>query len=163
MPQLDFTTFPSQIFWLAVTFVLLYLLMAIVALPRLEKVMAARRERVDGDLDQAGQLKAESEAVIAAYEKALADARSAAQATMRETTERLAAEAAERQSRAAAAIAEKTAAAEARIAATKEKALSDLPAMASELAAAAASRLVGTGIDPSRAAAAVAAVNKGTL
>ena len=38
MPQLHAHTFPSQIFWLVVSFVLLYLLMRAVALPRIEKI-----------------------------------------------------------------------------------------------------------------------------
>ena len=105
MPQLDVTTFPSQIFWLIVCFVILYLLMANLALPRLEKLVEDRRRHVEGDLEKASQMKAEAEAVIAAYEKALADARHQAQLTMKETSDRLAAIAAERQREAGAAIA----------------------------------------------------------
>src|SRR5690349_267057 len=114
MPQLDLTTFPTQIFWLFVTFVVLYILMAKLALPRIESVVEARRQKIEGDLDRAAQMKAEAEAVIAAYEKALADARHQAQLTMKETSDRLAAEAAERQRKAALVIAEKTSAAEKR-------------------------------------------------
>src|SRR3979490_3282644 len=89
MPQLDVSTFPSQIFWLAVFFVVLYLLMARLALPKIEKIIEERRNRVDSDLDKAGQMKTEAEAVIAAYEKALLDARHQAQLTMKETSDRL--------------------------------------------------------------------------
>src|SRR6266849_5060015 len=95
MPQLDLSTFPSQIFWLAVFFVVLYLLMTKLAIPRIERVIDERRARVEGDLDKAGQMKSEAEAVIAAYEKALADARHQAQLTMKETSDRLGAIAAE--------------------------------------------------------------------
>ena len=91
MPQLDLSTFPSQIFWLAAFFVVLYLLMAKIAIPGIEKVIDERRNRIDGDLDKAGQMKAEAEAVIAAYEKGLADARHQAQLTMKETSDQLAA------------------------------------------------------------------------
>src|SRR5260221_4583747 len=86
MPQLDVSTFPSQIFWLAVFFVVLYLLMARLALPKIEKIIEERRNRVDTDLDKAGQMKTEAEAVIAAYEKALLDARHHAPLTMKETS-----------------------------------------------------------------------------
>ena len=34
MPQLDFATFPNQIFWLLVTLVVIYLILSRVVLPR---------------------------------------------------------------------------------------------------------------------------------
>lgn len=161
MPQLDLSTFPSQIFWLAVFFVALYLLMAKLAIPRIERVIEGRRSRIESDLDKAGQMKAEAEAVIAAYEKALADSRHQAQLTMKETSDRLAALAAERQHQAGAVIAERTAIAEKRIAAAKSAALSDLRGIAVDVARAAAAKLVGGEIDEARAGIAVDAVLKG--
>jgi F-type H+-transporting ATPase subunit b len=160
MPQLDVSTFPSQIFWLAVFFVVLYLLMARLALPKIEKIIEERRNRVDGDLDNAGQMKTEAEAVIAAYEKALLDARHQAQLTMKETSDRLGAIAAERQRQAGAVIAKHTAVAEQRIAAAKSAAMANLRAVAVEVARAAAAKLVGSEIDDARAATAVDAVLK---
>jgi F-type H+-transporting ATPase subunit b len=160
MPQLDVSTFPSQIFWLSVFFVLLYLLMARVALPKIEKIIDERRNRVDGDLDKAGQMKTEAEAVIAAYEKALLDARHQAQLTMKETSDRLSAISAERQRQASRVIAEHTTIAEQRIAAAKSAALANLRAVAVEVARAAAAKLVGAEIDDARAATAVDAVLK---
>src|SRR3954466_11887746 len=97
MPQLDAHTFPTQLFWLVVSFLVLYWLMAKIALPRVEKIIEERRRRLDEDLEKAAQMKSEAEAVIAAYEKALAEARQQAQATVKQTTDRIAAEAAERQ------------------------------------------------------------------
>jgi F-type H+-transporting ATPase subunit b len=161
MPQLDLSTFPSQIFWLAVFFVVLYLLMAKLAIPRIEKVIDERRNRVESDLDKAAQMKSEAEAVIAAYEKALADARHQAQLTMKETSDRLAAIAAERQRNASGVIAERTSFAEKRIAAAKSAALADLRGVAVEVARAATAKLIGGTIDEGRAGAAVDAVLKG--
>ena len=97
MPQLDLATFPPQLIWLAITFVLLYLVMAMAGLPRVGGIIAARRQRIEGDLDKAAQMKNEAEAVIAAYDKALAEARMQAQITLRETTEQLNAQSSERQ------------------------------------------------------------------
>jgi len=122
MPQLDVATFPPQLIWLAITFAALYVLMAWVGLPRVGNVIAQRRARIEGDIAKAAQLKSEAEAVIAAYERALAGARANAQATLRETTERLNAAAAERLRKLAATLAEETAAAERRIAVAKEAA-----------------------------------------
>jgi F-type H+-transporting ATPase subunit b len=160
MPQLDVSTFPTQIFWLAVTFAILYVLMAKLAMPKIEKVVEGRRRRVEGDLEKAAQMKAEAETVIAAYEKALADARHQAQLTMKETADRLGAEAAERQRKAALVIAERTSEAEKRIGAAKAAAMSSLREVATEVARAAVGRLIGGEIDGARAGAAVDAVLK---
>jgi F-type H+-transporting ATPase subunit b len=161
MPQLDLSTFPSQIFWLAVFFVVLYLLMAKLAMPKIERVIDERRRRIDTDLDKAGQMKTEAEAVIAAYEKALADARHQAQLTMKETGDKLAALAAKRQHQAGAVIAERTAVAEKRIATAKSAALADLRGVAVDVARTAAAKLIGGTVDERRAGAAVDAVLKG--
>jgi F-type H+-transporting ATPase subunit b len=158
MPQIEqIHTFPSQIFWLVVAFALLYVLMAKVALPRLGRVIEERRRRLDEDLEKAAQMKSEAEAVIAAYEKALADARASAQATVKETNDRLAAEAAERLRVAGAAIAEKTAAAEQRIAAARNDAMASVKDIATEVTQAMAERLTGNALDAARARHAVEA------
>jgi len=155
MPQLDFSTFPSQVFWLAVIFVLLYLLMSKVALPRVSAMIDARKARIEGDLERAAQMKAEAEAVMAAYERSLADARAQAQATLKEAMDRFAAEAADHQRKAAEALAIETTAAEKRIAAAKAEALSGLRAVAIDVARTATRKLVGVDVDEGSAAAAV--------
>jgi F-type H+-transporting ATPase subunit b len=161
MPQLDVTTFAPQLFWLAVSFIVLYVLMTKVALPRVGAAIAERRARIDGDLERAAQMKSDAEAVMAAYEKALGEARAQAQETVRQTSERLAAEAAERQRAAGAKLAEQTAAAEKRIAAAREAALANVRSIAVDVARTAAQRLTGVDIDEARAGAAVDAVMKG--
>jgi len=155
MPQLDFSTFPSQIFWLAVIFVLLYLLMARVALPRVSAMIDARKARIEGDLERATQMKAEAEAVMAAYERSLADARAQAQATLKEAMDRFAAEAAERQRKAVETLTGETSAAEKRIAEAKAQALAGLRAVAIDVARTATRKLVGVDVDEGSAAAAV--------
>jgi F-type H+-transporting ATPase subunit b len=150
MPQLDFTTFAPQLFWLAVSFVVLYGLMRWLALPRVEQVLAGRREHLAGDLTRAADLKTEAEAALAAYQKTLADARAAAQATLRETTEKLAAEAAARQQELSATLAAQVAAAEARIAAMKEQALADVRGIATEVGGAVVEKLIGATADAAK-------------
>jgi F-type H+-transporting ATPase subunit b len=158
MPQISqIDTFPSQIFWLVVMFAILYVLMTKVALPRLGRVIEERRRRLDEDLEKAAQMKTEAEAVIAAYERALADARAQAQATVKATNDRLAAEAAERLRVAGAAIAEKTEAAERRIAEARAAAMASVKDIAGEVAQAMTERLTGSAVDPARARAAVEA------
>src|SRR6267142_2498096 len=62
MPQLDISTFTPQLVWLAVWFVVLYLLMAKLGLPRIAAVVEARRRRREDDLARAAQMKSEAEA-----------------------------------------------------------------------------------------------------
>jgi F-type H+-transporting ATPase subunit b len=155
MPQLDLATFPTQLIWLAITFIVLYLVMQAVGLPRVGDVIAARRARIVGDLEKAQQLKNETEAVIAAYEKALAEARMQAQISLRETTEQLNAQSAERQRKVVEELGRETAAAERRISDAKQQALGSLREIAIEATREAAQKLTGVGLDATRAASVV--------
>jgi F-type H+-transporting ATPase subunit b len=155
MPQLDISTFAPQIFWLAISFVVLYLLMAKLGLPRVRAALDGRRLRLDGDLGRAAALKVEAETALAAYQKALADARAAAQETLRQTGERLAAEAAERQRQLAATLAAKIEAAEQRIAAGKAQALGEIRGIATDVGAAVVEKLTGVAPDAAKLAGAV--------
>ena len=78
MPQLDFSTFGNQIFWLVVTLVVIYLILSRVALPRIAGVLAERSGTISNDLAAAEELKAKAVAAEEAYNKALADARAEA-------------------------------------------------------------------------------------
>jgi F-type H+-transporting ATPase subunit b len=155
MPQLDVSTFVPQLFWLAVTFGLLLLLMARVGLPRVGGLIEARRRRVDEDLARAAQLKTEAEAALAAYQEALAKARAEAQAAVKRTTDRMAAEAADRQRQLSESLARQTAEAEQQIAAAKQRALSEMPEIATEVARSVAEKLTGSSADTASVAAAV--------
>lgn len=161
MPQLDPAGFAPQLFWLAVMFILLFLLMKFVAVPQVGRAIDARRRQLEGDLGRAAALKTEAEAVLAAYEKALAGARAEAQTTLRQTTEHIAAEAAERQRQLGNALAEQIAAAEHRIAAGKEAALAEIHAVAADVGQAIVEKLTGSRPPPDRMSAAVDATLAG--
>jgi F-type H+-transporting ATPase subunit b len=148
MPQLDYHTFVPQLVWLAITFVVLYILMASLGLPKVKAAIEGRRHHLDSDLGRAAALKEEAEAALAAYQKTLADARAAAQDTLRQMGEKLAAEAAARQHQLAATLAEQIAAAEARIAAGKEQALADIRGIAADVGGAVVAKLTGAAPNP---------------
>jgi F-type H+-transporting ATPase subunit b len=78
MPQLDFSTFPNQIFWLLVTLVVIYFVLSRVALPRIGSVLAERKGTITNDLAAAEELKAKAVAAEAAYQNALTTARAEA-------------------------------------------------------------------------------------
>jgi F-type H+-transporting ATPase subunit b len=146
MPQLDVSTFLPQLFWLAVWFVILYLLMAKLGLPRVKATLDGRRQRLEGDLARAVALKAEAEAALAAYQKTLAEARATAQETLRQAA---------RQRQLAETLAAQIEAAEQRIAAGKEAALGEIRGIATEVGGAVVEKLTGRVPDSARLAGAV--------
>lgn len=157
MPQFDLSTFPTQLIWLAIAFVLLYVLMARVALPRIGQVLEERQEKIDDNLDSAEQLRAETEADAEAYETALVQAREQARGAIQDAARAAADEASRRQEDLGRDIADQIKAAEENIAAAKQDAVSGIREAAVAAAANATERLIG--VTPSDAAVA-AAVDK---
>ena len=158
MPQLNFHDYAPQLFWLAVTFIILYVLMSKVALPQIGDVLATREQRIASDLDCAGALKAEAEAALAAYEKGLAEARARATETVRQTEAAMAKRTAERQAELGAALGGRIKQAEDEIARAKQAAMGNLQSVSGEAARAAIERLIGTSVSAAEAERAVAAV-----
>ena len=78
MPQLDVSTWPNQIFWLAVTLVAIYFVLTRIALPRIAAVLAERNGTMANDIAAAEELKLKAREAEAAYNQALADARAQA-------------------------------------------------------------------------------------
>lgn len=159
-PPFNSQTFASQLFWLVITFVFLYVMMAKVALPRIGAIIDSRQKRIDDDLAEAQKLKTESDAALASYEKALADARNRGQAIAAEMRDKQAAaseatrKALETQLNAKLADAEKT------IAATKSAAMANVSAIAQDAASTIVERLTGTKPQDQAVAAAVAGALK---
>jgi F-type H+-transporting ATPase subunit b len=142
-PPFQSQNFPSQLVWLALTFVLLYALMARVALPRIGAILEARSKRIADDLAAANRFKEQSDAAHSAYEKSLADARARAQAIAAETRQKQAAEAEATNKRLEAEFHDKLAAAERSIAATRTAAMGNVGAIAADTATAIVERLIG--------------------
>ncbi len=158
MPQLEASTFVSQLFWLAITFVCLYWVMWKIVIPRIADVLQNRQERIDDDLEKAEALRNEAASVLEAYEKTVADGRTQAQAFLREAADQNDKAAAVRQTALAEQLAQQTAEAEARINAAREDALANIRTVAAETAQAAALRLSGATITQDEAEEAVASV-----
>lgn len=142
-PPFQKDTFASQLVWLAITFVLLYLLISRIAVPRIGGIIEAREKRIAGDLADAQRLKSDSEAALAAYEKALAEARNRAQTMGNEIRDRLHAEAEENRKALEARLNTQLADAEKQIAATKSAAMANVRGIAVDAASAIVERLTG--------------------
>ena len=50
MPQLDFSTFSNQAFWLIVTMVCLFMMVRFLIIPRMDNILANRRKVIEEDL-----------------------------------------------------------------------------------------------------------------
>jgi F-type H+-transporting ATPase subunit b len=159
-PPFEPQTFASQLVWLAIAFVLLYVLMSRLALPRVASIIEDRQKRIADDLADAERLKQESDAAVAAYEKALADARARAQIIANETREKQQAQADATRKTLEAGLNAKLAEAEKSIAATKQAAMANVRAIAEDAARAIIERLIGTAPSDKAVAEAVADVLK---
>ena len=147
LPQMDATYFPTQLFWLGLTFLGLWFVLAKIALPRVGEVITERKDRIARDIDAAARLKGETDKALADYEKALADARAKASGIAKETRGQLAKETDAEKARVETQIGAKLQQAEARIADTKNKALSAVNEIAGETAAAVIAKLIGQTVD----------------
>ena len=143
MPQLDVTTFSSQIIWLTITFAALFFVMWKIAVPKIADVLEARQQRIEDNLDKAATFKKDAEAAIEAYEKAIADARSEALGLINETAQEIQAEASKREAELAEKLQAQIAKSETAIAKAQETAIAGIRDMAQDVAIAATEKLSG--------------------
>ena len=160
MPQLDSATFLPQLFWLVVTFGILFLVMWRVALPRVADVLEARQERMSGNLEKAEDFKKDAEAVLEAYEAAMAEAREKALGVVAEVRGSMADEAAKRQAALRETLIEQVKQGEARIEQAKNQAIGQIQGISADLTAAAMERLTGEAPNDAAVNAAVEAAFK---
>ena len=158
MPQLNVAEWPPQLFWLAVTFIVLYFIVSNYIIPGVGGAIAARKTQIDSDLAAAQRLKGETDKAIAAYDAAIAEARGKAHAIAQETRDALSAETDKHHQALDAELAAKITSAEKAIAVARATALESVQSVAAEIAADIVSQLTGSKIDKAEAAAAVAKV-----
>lgn len=154
-PPFDSATFPSQLLWLAITFGLLYYVMARKALPAIGAVIKQRRDRIAKDIDDATAMQQKADAASAAHEKALAEARAQAQRVAQATRDQLSADANAKRRAIEDELAAKFAESERQIAAMREQAMANVGAIAREATGAIVERLIGRPAAPEAIAAAV--------
>ncbi|MGC9954943.1 MAG: F0F1 ATP synthase subunit B' [Rhizomicrobium sp.] len=156
-PPFKTETYPAQIFWLAIAFAVLLLVMWRIIGPRIGGIIGERKGRIDGDLATAEKHRSDAEAALASYRSTLADARARAQ-TVAETSRKLVTDEVEKAKAAAEVEAKEAAAeAEARIAAVRQEAARHVTIAAQDAAAAIVARLIGDTVSPQEAEAAVKA------
>lgn len=143
MPQLDFSNWGNQIFWLLITLVVIYFVLSRIALPRIANVLAERQGTITHDIAAAEELKAKAVEAEEAYNKALADAKAEAQRIVAEAKAEIQVDLDAATAKADAEIAAKAAESEKAIAAIREGALESVKEVAGETAGAIVAALGG--------------------
>ncbi|WP_095588432.1 F0F1 ATP synthase subunit B' [Actibacterium ureilyticum] len=160
MPQLDFSHWGNQIFWLLIALVAIYLILSRIALPRIASVLSERQGTITNDLAAAEELKLKAEEAEAAYNQALADARTEAQKIIADTKAEIQADLDAATAKADAEIAARAAESEKAIAEIRDNALQSVTEVAKDTAAEIVSAL-GQSADAKTIADAVSARMKG--
>ena len=161
MPQLNFHDFAPQLVWLAITFVVLYLIMSKLAVPAISGTLDKRQARIQGDLDAAEKASEDTRALVEAYQKRLSDAREEARRLTRERGEADASALAAQLAAVGQRLGAKIDEAEKRIAAQRAQVLEGLEDMAHDIAADVYGKLSGQSADTDALRAKVAAAKGG--
>ena len=161
MPQLDFSTFPNQIFWLVVTLVVIYLVLNRVALPRIAGVLADRQRAIQSDVAAAEELKLKAGEAEEAHKQALAEARAESNRIIAEAKAEIQKDLDDALVRADAEIAARTAESERRIAEIRASAADSVEEVARDTALAVVEAIMPSAADGKAVAGAVTARLKG--
>ena len=161
MPQLNPHDFAPQIVWLVITFVALYLIMSKLAIPAISDTLEKRQGKIQSDLDAAEKASEDTRALVAAYEKRLADAREESRRLHREQAEADSAAATARLTELGNTLNARIDEAEARIAGQRQTVLEGLEDIAHDIAADVYGKLAGQPADAGALRAKVAAAKGG--
>lgn len=143
LPQFDFSTWASQLFWLAIVFACLYFVLATFILPRLREGISTREDRIRDDLDNAENMQREALEAEKAFNHSLADARAKAMNVAEATKQSVDAEIASELEAADSDLENQAAIAEANIRDIKNKALANIESIAADAAIEVVSSLTG--------------------
>jgi F-type H+-transporting ATPase subunit b len=144
MPQLDITSFISQLFWFAVTFALLYVFLARISLPRVRNVLQDRQSRIESDLQKAAAMKEEAEAARSYYTSGLDEARKKAGDLIEEATASIRKQSRERHAKLDETLARQLEEADARVGQIRQKAIDEIGPISEEIAELIVAKLLGS-------------------
>ena len=85
LPQLEFSTYPSLIFWSVLSLILLYLFMSLIITPKISLALNNREQNIQNNLMKAKAIKEDSDLILEKLNKEEEDARSKARNLIEET------------------------------------------------------------------------------
>lgn len=160
-PPFEPEHFPSQLLWLAITFIAIYLFVSRVVVKRVGGAISKRAERISHDLEEASAAKARADEMTAAYATSLEQARDKAQGLARQTRDSMNAASEAKRKTIESDLSAKLANADKEIAARKAQAMANVGAIAQETASAIVAKLTGQAANTAELQKALAAVSKG--
>ena len=160
MPQLDFSVFPSQLFWLLISFFSMLFIMSRFIIPKTAEMVNLRKEKIVGDLQKAAEIKQQVEKALEKYHAALKEATDKAQISLQKNRDELGEMINRKQEDLAAKLEAEISGGEKKIEQAKEKALQKVEASAAELAIDVLKNLGFGGVKAKDAAAAIDSLKK---
>ena len=126
MPQLDPSSYPSQIFWLIVCFFSMMFIMSKFIIPKIADILEQRRKQIDSSLDQAEKFKGQAETAMLKYQKAIDEATAQAGISLNQAQEDLKKFIEEKNSEISKKLSEQISQGEKQITLSKEQALKEM-------------------------------------
>ena len=134
MPQLDFSTFLPQIFWLFVSLSFLYIVLSRYALPRVSDVIEERKDIIAQDIDSAKKYSSETDLAIEELNMKLSEAKINSQSLMNDSLQEIKESNEEKKAILLKEINDDIVAAEAKIQEKKEESLSEISSVSEDIA-----------------------------
>ena len=150
LPQLDLTTWPTQLFWLVVTFAIMYLLMSVMVTPRIRYVLEDRQQRITNDLEKARDADTKVTEMRLSYEASLEASRTEAAAKALDALSEAKATAYAAEAEMATKLNQKLKTAETKLMKMRDDAMASIDEVAAEITAQTVSHL--TSLKPTKAA-----------
>ena len=159
LPQFDPSTFAGQIFWLAVTFVVLYTIFAGKILPAVGSTIESRRTHIENDITSAESLRANAADAQKTYEDMLNSARTESARLLNEAISETKGHAERKIKELHERSMQKIELTGKRLEENKHKARGEMSTIAAEIASEAAARIVGMKPDITQAQTVVQSLN----
>ncbi len=160
LPQLDPSSYPSQIFWLVVVFTFMYIFFSKKTVPQYSRTIEDRAERITSDLDQAARLKDEVAELQASYEDKLAQAREESYLVFASSEKKIKTESDKRAADFQERSRKKIEDLEQNIQGASDAAMNEMGDVAVEIAIQASKKIIGISVDEKTAKAVVKSLNK---
>lgn len=152
LPQLDPSTFETQLIWLFVVFTFLYMFFSKKSLPEIRTVIENRHERIQNDLDTAGRLKSDAESVRKTYEDGIQKAQTKATEIFAAVEEGLRQKAEKDLKAFSEKSSDKLESSESELKKAKEQAIKEIESVTGDLGKKAAEKILGGKLDAAKAA-----------
>ena len=161
-PPFDPSYFASQLFWLAVTFGVLYFIMSRIILPKIQDGLERRADKLTRDLDEAAAAEEKASQAQHDLEIKLAAARARARETAARTRAEVESEVAAETARVESDAEKRIANAAIRIAEAQAEAMKNVETVAASAASAIVEKLSGLSVTEDEARAAVSRATQGS-